>query len=85
MGFAVSALAVSVAAQPAGADLKSSNWSGYVAMGFGSTPATASRAERPRGRCYRARVVGDPPRTLPSDLVSAFSESDDLLAIVVTG
>jgi len=26
-------------------------------------------------------VVGDPPRTLPSDLVSAFSESDDLLAI----
>jgi Peptidase A4 family len=30
------------AAEAARADLKSSNWSGYVAMGFGSTPATAS-------------------------------------------
>jgi hypothetical protein len=36
------ALALGLLAPVAGADLKSSNWSGYIAMGFGSTPATAS-------------------------------------------
>ena len=39
--FAVVALGL-VAALAARADLKSSNWSGYVAMGFGSSPATAN-------------------------------------------
>jgi Peptidase A4 family len=36
------ALAAVLTADAAHADLKSSNWSGYVAMGFGSTASTAS-------------------------------------------
>jgi hypothetical protein len=42
VAVSVLAFAGALTAPAAHADLKSSNWSGYVAMGFGSTPATAS-------------------------------------------
>jgi Peptidase A4 family len=42
LALIVLAIAAGAFARPAVADLTSSNWAGYVAMGFGSTPATAS-------------------------------------------